>query len=113
MWSGDALVDATVLGVTTRFLGPVVGPRRRGPEGVRLALRPLPQPGPGGPDRDHAASRLHPGRRPLLPVSGAMRLSFAKTRPVVDDGMSFADRASDRMSPSNACRQARESAAPA
>src|SRR2546428_3338362 len=48
MWSGDALVDATVLGVTTRFLGPVVGPRRRGPEGVRLALRPLPQPGPGG-----------------------------------------------------------------
>ena len=25
MWSGDALVDATVLGATTRFLGPVVG----------------------------------------------------------------------------------------
>jgi hypothetical protein len=25
MWSGDALVDATVLGETPRFLGPVVG----------------------------------------------------------------------------------------
>jgi ABC-type branched-subunit amino acid transport system permease subunit len=25
MWSGDARVDATVLGETTRFLGPVVG----------------------------------------------------------------------------------------